>query len=942
MLTRQPERRMRAIRTGLLVAWFVLIASLFYDPLTPLLTHPANVASPFHLGDRIVKVQGVALPKVPYAMGNRIFWTMVLPLLPVFLMLFGHETWRRVCPLSHFSQIPRMLGWQRQTPRLNRRTGAVDHALALIPHESWMRRNYLLFQFGFLVCGLMGRILFYNADRLALVGIFSFILGFSFVIGLLYGGKTWCNYYCPIGVIHNIYVGPGGLLDSKAVNATSPITQSMCRTSSDAGDKSSCVGCTSNCADIDVENSYWKNIDSDVKRFVYYGFFGLTLAFYTYYFAYSGGSTYYFTGDGPHETDQLAKLFSPGFFISGRPIPIPKVLAVPLHFGICILGAYALFCALEAMYARAAVVRGRPLGKVMLRHRMLTIVAFLTFNLFYIFAGRPNLLLLPDWVVRLVDIALVLISTTWLWRSLARTAEAYRRESLAKSLREQLRRMGFRSEDVLEGRPLSGLSADEVYVLAKTLPGFSASQKREAYRAILAEVLETGETRSWESLRLLADLRAHLDLSDADHAAITEALGISDPQLLDPDQARSVEVKIRLENYRAYLYDVLTSQMPAGMKPRVFLASHPVAAAVRPFRLMYGITDDEHDRIVADIAKDGSTIADWARKLVAAICENETQRFSLAFDLRPEARLICHALILRQRGLLRETVNLIASLDDAAIARSLAQSIYALMGKAAVRIVNEAAAGMPADTLKAFLQQTADAAAFSYLDVVAHHKAADDVLAELAADKDPLVAVLAASALGHASALGAMPDGTTMDIGGLPSSWLIEKILASAGEGQHAEKIETMASLLSVDAFSQMELATLADIARHSRLVAFNPGDMICRDGDVSDCIFVLVSGETRAWIEMDGQQVTFGTGRPGAVFGELGVITGRPRSASVEAAGDLPTTLIAIPREIVELLLSRDLTATRSMLDVVSGYLLERTLAMSQRPAPVAAGPAS
>jgi hypothetical protein len=80
-----------------------------------------DLASPFHLHPEAppVMVQGHPLPALPYAMGNRIFWTMVLPLVPIFLMVFGHEAWRRICPLSHFSQIPHLLGWQRKIKALN-------------------------------------------------------------------------------------------------------------------------------------------------------------------------------------------------------------------------------------------------------------------------------------------------------------------------------------------------------------------------------------------------------------------------------------------------------------------------------------------------------------------------------------------------------------------------------------------------------------------------------------------------------------------------------------------------------------------------------------------------------------------------------------------------------------------------------------------------------
>src|SRR5262249_25233597 len=157
-------------RTGLLIAWLVLIGSLFWDPLTPILTLPNNLQSPFHLRSAPVMVQGKPLSTEPYAMGNQIFWGMVLPLIPVFLMVFGHEAWRRFCPLSYFSQIPHSLGWQRKLKVLNRRSGRVDRALALLP-ETWLRRNHHYFQFGFLTLGICGRILFYNSNRIALVGI---------------------------------------------------------------------------------------------------------------------------------------------------------------------------------------------------------------------------------------------------------------------------------------------------------------------------------------------------------------------------------------------------------------------------------------------------------------------------------------------------------------------------------------------------------------------------------------------------------------------------------------------------------------------------------------------------------------------------------------------------------------------------------------------------
>jgi hypothetical protein len=440
-------------------------------------------------------------------MGNRIFWTMVLPLVPIFLVVFGHEAWRRVCPLSYFSQIPHMLGWQRKIKVLNRRAGRVDSVLALLP-EAWLRRNHYYFQFGFLTAGVCARILFDNADRMALVGGFAFILLFALLIGLLYGGKTWCNYFCPIAVIQDIYTGPGGLFDSKAHLAGTPVGQSMCRASGPNGDQSICVGCTTNCPDIDLENSYWRTLDSDQKRLMYYGFFGLVFAFYTYYFVFSGGWDYYFTGAWTHEAGQLGKLLGPGFYIGGHAIQIPKIIAAPLYFIACIAIAYWLWLLIERGYARFAAWRGRALSKARLRHQMLTVCAFFTFNLFYVFAGRPNILLMPVWAAKLIDLLFVFVSVAWMIRALARDADLSSRERLARSLRDQLMLMGFRSEDVLEGRPIDRLSADEVYVLAKSLPNFTVAKKREAYRAILADAPHAGRHDAAASLKKLTHLRA--------------------------------------------------------------------------------------------------------------------------------------------------------------------------------------------------------------------------------------------------------------------------------------------------------------------------------------------------------------------------------------------------------------------------------------------------
>ena len=929
MLYQTAERKMRLVRTVLLVAWFVLIASLFWDPLTPALTAPDNVKSPFHLGSTTVLVQGKPLTAQPYEMGNRIFWTMVLPLVPMFLMVFGHEAWRRLCPLSHFSQIPHMLGWQRHTKRLNRSAGRVDRVLALLPSESWLQRNHYYFQFGFLTLGVCARILFNNSNRFALVGTFAFILAFALIVGLLYGGKTWCNYFCPISVIQDIYTGPGGLLDSKVHITPAPVGQSMCRASGPTGDRSICVGCTTNCPDVDLENSYWRTLESNQKRFMYYGFFGLVFAFYTYYFVYSGGWAYYMTGAWTHESGQLGNLLKPGFYIADTAIPIPKIIAAPLYFVLCIAVAYGIFVLIERGYARFAARRGQALSKTRLRHHMLTVCAFLTFNLFYVFAGRPNILLMPPWAVKLIDVLIVFVSVVWLARSLARDADIYRRERSARSLRDQLVRMGFRSEDVLEGRPIDQLSADEVYVLAKTLPNFTVAQKREAYRAILTEALESGHTKSAESLKLLSDVREQLGLTDADHHAITEALGVQDPGLLDPEARGSVELQVRRENYRKFLVDLVQRECPAGVKTATYLASAEALEAIGPVRTFFGMSEEDHARVVGEIAEDETRVVESAQNMLEKLRELEVARASLVFDSRPEALLVRHALLLKQKALIPEMVSIVGSIGDQQIARSFAQSLYVLTGTETDAAAADAIEATPAEIRDAFRQMTSDPVLWSYLDIVETATPSDEVFLGLTSDRDPVVAALATSALASTDRVDAERLAAELLARIEAPSPLVEDALAGVTRGARADTIVVMAELLAVNVFAALDLDTLAHIARQSAPVSFGAGDQICRFGEDSDAMFVLVRGETEAWVEGEHGRVVFRHGQPGTVFGEIGVITGSPRTASIEVVS--PTAeVIAIPRQVIDDLVSRDVHAARAILSVVSSYLL------SARPATV------
>lgn len=90
MIGRVSEKKMQLIRLTLVISWLVLIFSLFYDPISPHLTDPNNILSPFHSTYTCVPLQADCLEAISYPMGSRIFWSMVVPCGVLIVLVFGH------------------------------------------------------------------------------------------------------------------------------------------------------------------------------------------------------------------------------------------------------------------------------------------------------------------------------------------------------------------------------------------------------------------------------------------------------------------------------------------------------------------------------------------------------------------------------------------------------------------------------------------------------------------------------------------------------------------------------------------------------------------------------------------------------------------------------------------------------------------------------------
>jgi uncharacterized protein (DUF486 family) len=518
MLSKVPERIMHRVRWVLIASWLILILSLFYDPLTVQMTDPANLASPFRdrtlLADAPrVLLQDQVMVLETYPIGARFFWGMVVPTSIFIVFVWGHEAWRRICPLYFFSQIPRALGLQ---PRLD------------ISKNLWLQRNFLYLQFALFFIGLCSRLLWINSDRI-LLGLFLLftLLSAAFIV-FLYGGRSWCHYFCPFGMIQGVLNGPRGLLDSAAHLApAASVTQSMCRTIEQGVEKSACVNCKSPCLDIDSEKAYWEQLKKPGRKLVQYGYLGLVIGYFAYYWLYAGNLDYYFSGVWSHEENPLGELFKPGFYLFNQPIYIPKIVAAPLTLMVFVGMTYVICDRLEHVYTQRLKQRRQYISQEQVLHQVFSLCTFFAFNIFFIYGGRPEILRLPIALQFLIQTLLVLVSTLWLSRTWKRSADQYMKESTADKLRRQLKKLPDSTQ--WGGKSLEQLTADEVYILAKTLPGVTKNDRHRIYKGVLQELIQAGHLNSVGSLAIVRQMQQKLGMSEAEYEALWVELG-SDPE----------------------------------------------------------------------------------------------------------------------------------------------------------------------------------------------------------------------------------------------------------------------------------------------------------------------------------------------------------------------------------------------------------------------------
>jgi CRP-like cAMP-binding protein len=941
MLSRLSEQKMHVIKLVLAAGWLVLILSLLYDPISPYLSDPSNLNSPLRIDpdkylnpSLCVKVQGVCQPEIPYGIAARMFWAVIVPASLITIFVFGHEVWRRICPLSFFSQIPRALGIQRKQ-EITSATGKIRYQLFSVDKNSWLGKNYLYLQFGLFFLGLNIRILFVNSDRLALAAFFILTILAAIAVGYLFAGKSWCQYFCPMAPVEIVFTGTRGLLDSQShLGQRLGVTQSMCREvdKSTGKEKSACVACQNPCIDIDSERAYWEQIERPDRKLLYYGYLGIVFGFFFYYFLYAGNWDYLYSGIWTHDQGQLAQIFSSGFYIFDQAIPIPKLIAAPLTLFAFASGTYVLGEIIERKYRQYLQKSGKKLTNDQILHQMFTVFTVIAWNVFWIFISRPAPL------ERFFTGFTVLVSGLWFSQTFWRTSEQYEREGLANKLRRQLEKLGIDMSRFVQ-RGTDELKPDEVYVLAKVLPEINRDQHEKLYRGVLIEALEDGSISSTEE-KILKELRKELEIDIDQHYAMLANLGVEDPTLFNPDRLVTLEKRLRLDSYLKNLefliFDLVDSGVPIGE------ALAQKKDRIASLKQEYQISDEEDDLITAEILGESGSLATNAQQLIESLWDLHSKVINLE-DLptdpnNPLYRLLRSILIDREKIAINKLMSIIEVFGDGSTVSQIISSINLLtpiiFGQVLEQKRNERSWS---DRFNQNVISMIEQATNNKVDAPIEKILPDDVTGTLISvlerlfyeDIEPLVQALSLEALSLIHPANARRAATeTLQKGIDATSILAEtaqaiaKILESPSESKPFTTLQKTLGLFETRFFHHININTLIEIARYCQQKNFVQGETICQAGDDSDELLIILDGQVDVIMKQDdGSLKVVNQCSRGETIGELGVLTQTSRSATVVVESAAASVLSLSDRDL-DYLLNRNPLLSSTLLSIVSSRL--------------------
>lgn len=131
--------------------------------------------------------------------------------------------------------------------------------------------------------------------------------------------------------------------------------------------------------------------------------------------------------------------------------------------------------------------------------------------------------------------------------------------------------------------------------------------------------------------------------------------------------------------------------------------------------------------------------------------------------------------------------------------------------------------------------------------------------------------------------------------------------------------------LAAVELFADVDSAALGQLARHAVIRRLAAGRVLFVEGDPSDHLVLVRTGRLRVLVSSDrGDELVLTVLGHGDVLGELSVIDGLPRSATVEALD--ATVIVLLPAALVRDVLTENSAAMLAVVRHLAGQVRRLT----------------
>jgi hypothetical protein len=105
---------------------------------------------------------------------------------------------------------------------------------------------------------------------------------------------------------------------------------------------------------------------------------------------------------------------------------------------------------------------------------------------------------------------------------------------------------------------------------------------------------------------------------------------------------------------------------------------------------------------------------------------------------------------------------------------------------------------------------------------------------------------------------------------------------------RHDESLQQARTSVRKQPFLQLlDTAQTDKLLMHAKLLRFGRGEKVIEQGEHGESMFMLLQGEADVFVSVNGHDSHVATLKAGDYFGEMSLLTGEPRSATVSATRD-------------------------------------------------------